>query len=150
MTLEERVRAELNPAQAEAVLVNDRPQLILAGAGSGKTRVLTWKIAWLIGGLGRKPWEIVALTFTNKAAREMRERAEKLMGQSAPEWMGTFHGICARILRREGGHLGYGDAFTPQHSRFILTAGHAVVNIFRLPRESRAAGAQPSWAVPWP
>ena len=112
MTLEERIRAELNPAQAEAVLVNDRPQLILAGAGSGKTRVLTWKIAWLIGGLDRKPWEIVALTFTNKAAREMRERAEKLMGQSAPEWMGTFHGICARILRREGGHLGYGDAFT--------------------------------------
>ena len=112
MTLEERIRAELNPAQAEAVLVNDRPQLILAGAGSGKTRVLTWKIAWLIGGLGRKPWEIVALTFTNKAAREMRERAEKLMGQSAPEWMGTFHGICARILRRDGGHLGYGDAFT--------------------------------------
>src|ERR1035437_10151632 len=71
MTLEERIRAELNPAQAEAVLVNDRPQLILAGAGSGKTRVLTWKIAWLVGGLDRKPWEIVALTFTNKAAREM-------------------------------------------------------------------------------
>jgi DNA helicase-2/ATP-dependent DNA helicase PcrA len=112
MTLEDRIKAELNPAQAEAVLVNDRPQLILAGAGSGKTRVLTWKIAWLIGGLGRKPWEIVALTFTNKAAREMRERAEKLMGQSAPEWMGTFHGICARILRRDGGFLGYGDAFT--------------------------------------
>ncbi len=112
MTLEERIRAELNPAQAEAVLVNDRPQLILAGAGSGKTRVLTWKIAWLIGGLQRKPWEILALTFTNKAAREMRERAEKLMGQSAPEWMGTFHGICARILRRDGGYLGYGDAFT--------------------------------------
>jgi len=112
MTLEDRIKAELNPAQAEAVLVNDRPQLILAGAGSGKTRVLTWKIAWLIGGLGRKPWEIVALTFTNKAAREMRERAEKLMGQSAPEWMGTFHGICSRILRRDGGFLGYGDAFT--------------------------------------
>lgn len=112
MTLEERVRAELNPAQAEAVLVNDRPQLILAGAGSGKTRVLTWKIAWLIEGLGRKPWEIVALTFTNKAAREMRERAEKLMGTAAPQWMGTFHGICARILRQDAGHLGYGDAFT--------------------------------------
>jgi len=112
LNLEERIRAELNPAQAEAVLVNDRPQLILAGAGSGKTRVLTWKIAWLIGGLKRKPWEIVALTFTNKAAKEMRERAEKLMGGSAPEWMGTFHGICARILRRDAGHLGYGDAFT--------------------------------------
>jgi DNA helicase-2/ATP-dependent DNA helicase PcrA len=112
MTLEERIRAELNPAQAEAVLVNDRPQLILAGAGSGKTRVLTWKIAWLIGGLGRRPGEIVALTFTNKAAREMRERAEKLMGQSAPHWMGTFHGICARILRSDAGYLGYGDAFT--------------------------------------
>lgn len=112
MNLEERIRAELNPAQAEAVLVNDRPQLILAGAGSGKTRVLTWKIAWLIGGLQRKPWEIVALTFTNKAAKEMRERAEKLLGGKAPEWMGTFHGICARILRRDAGHLGYGDAFT--------------------------------------
>ena len=112
MNLEERIRAELNPAQAEAVLVNDRPQLILAGAGSGKTRVLTWKIAWLIGGLDRKPWEIVALTFTNKAAKEMRERAEKLLGGRAPEWMGTFHGICARILRRDGGLLGYGDSFT--------------------------------------
>ncbi len=112
MNLEERIRAELNPAQAEAVLVNDRPQLILAGAGSGKTRVLTWKIAWLIGGLQRKPWEIVALTFTNKAAKEMRERAEKLLGGQAPEWMGTFHGICARILRRDAGLLGYGDAFT--------------------------------------
>jgi DNA helicase-2/ATP-dependent DNA helicase PcrA len=112
LNLEERIRAELNPAQAEAVLVNDKPQLILAGAGSGKTRVLTWKIAWLIGGLQRKPWEIVALTFTNKAAREMRERAEKLLGGSAPEWMGTFHGICARILRRDAGYLGYGAAFT--------------------------------------
>lgn len=112
MNLEERIRAELNPAQAEAVLVNDRPQLILAGAGSGKTRVLTWKIAWLIGGLQRKPWEIVALTFTNKAAKEMRERAEALLGGSAPEWMGTFHGICARILRRDAGLLGYGSAFT--------------------------------------
>ncbi len=112
MNLEERIRAELNPAQAEAVLVNDRPQLILAGAGSGKTRVLTWKIAWLIGGLQRKPWEIVALTFTNKAAREMRERAEKLLGGKAPEWMGTFHGICARILRRDAGLLGYGPQFT--------------------------------------
>jgi len=112
VNLEERIRAELNPAQAEAVLVNDRPQLILAGAGSGKTRVLTWKIAWLIGGLGRNPAQILALTFTNKAAREMRERAEKLMGRAAPQWMGTFHGICARILREEAGVLGYGTAYT--------------------------------------
>ncbi len=112
MLTEERVRAELNPEQAEAVLVCNRPQLILAGAGSGKTRVLTWKIAWLVANMGWKPWQIVALTFTNKAAKEMRERAEKLMGGEAPEWMGTFHGICARILRRDAALLGYRDGFT--------------------------------------
>ncbi|MEN9353575.1 MAG: hypothetical protein RL318_900 [Fibrobacterota bacterium] len=112
MLTEERVRAELNAEQAEAVLVCNRPQLILAGAGSGKTRVLTWKIAWLVEKEGWKPWNIVALTFTNKAAKEMRERAEKIMGTDAPEWMGTFHGICARILRRDAGLLGYQDGFT--------------------------------------
>jgi len=112
MLTEERVRAELNPEQAEAVLVCNRPQLILAGAGSGKTRVLTWKIAWLIQKEGWHPWQIVALTFTNKAAKEMRERAEKLMGGDAPEWMGTFHGICSRVLRRDATLLGYQDGFT--------------------------------------
>ncbi len=112
MLTEERVRAELNPEQAEAVLVCNRPQLILAGAGSGKTRVLTWKIAWLIENEGWKPWQIVALTFTNKAAREMRERAARLMGGDAPEWMGTFHGICARVLRRDADLIGYREGFT--------------------------------------
>jgi len=112
MLTEERIRAEMNPEQAEAVLVCNRPQLILAGAGSGKTRVLTYKIAWLVEKEGWRPWNIVALTFTNKAAKEMRERAEKLMGGDAPEWMGTFHGICARMLRRDAGLLGYQDGFT--------------------------------------
>ena len=114
MTLEERIRAELNPAQAEAVLVNDRPQLILAGAGSGKTRVLTWKIAWLIGGLQRKPWEILALTFTNKAAGEMKERVGSLLRgkEGAGLTVSTFHNLGLNIIRNEHAHLGYKSGFS--------------------------------------
>ena len=98
----------LNPAQREAVQCTSGPVLILAGAGSGKTRVLTYRVAYLIQKVGVKPWEILTVTFTNKAALEMKDRIVKLLkGMGNEAWTGTFHSICARILRIEGHHLGY-------------------------------------------
>jgi len=92
----------LNPAQREAVTWKDSPLLILAGAGSGKTRVLTLRIAWLIEELGIAPWELLAVTFTNKAAGEMKERVTDLLGSRGRDvWVSTFHSSCLRILRRE-------------------------------------------------
>jgi DNA helicase-2/ATP-dependent DNA helicase PcrA len=97
----------LNEPQREAVLHDSGPILVLAGAGSGKTRVITHRIARCLFDLGMRPWEIMALTFTNKAAREMNERVEKLINRSTKGlWIGTFHSICARILRIEGVHGG--------------------------------------------
>ena len=98
----------LNPPQREAVLANDGPVLILAGAGSGKTRTITHKIAWLVEREGFKPWELLAVTFTNRAAREMRERCEELIGEARAKdlWLGTFHRIGVRLLRRHGDLLG--------------------------------------------
>lgn len=103
----------LNRAQREVVLAEDKALLVLAGAGSGKTRVLTTKIVRLLEEKAVAPWHILAFTFTNKAAQEMRDRVEKTLGRSTNGmWMGTFHSICARLLRQEIGILGYGSDFT--------------------------------------
>ncbi len=112
-TTPETYLTDLNPAQREAVLHTEGPVLVIAGAGSGKTRVLTRRIAHLLGAVGVKPPEILAITFTNKAAGEMRERVEELVGPPArAAWVMTFHSACGRILRREAQRLGYRSNFT--------------------------------------
>src|SRR5437588_5948156 len=109
----EQYLADLNPPQREAVLATEGPLLVIAGAGSGKTRVLTYRVAHLINAVGAKPNEILAITFTNKAAGEMRERLQRLLGQSGRGlWILTFHAACGRILRREAQRLGYRSNFT--------------------------------------
>jgi len=103
---------DLNPVQQKAVLETEGPLLVFAGAGSGKTRVLTYRIAYLIQERGVLPWNIFAVTFTNKAADEMRERVERLLGRGAKgTWISTFHSACVRILRRHIEHLGFGRNF---------------------------------------
>jgi DNA helicase-2/ATP-dependent DNA helicase PcrA len=105
--------ADLNEAQREAVLTTEGPLLVIAGAGSGKTRVLTYRVAHLLNAVGAKPNEILAITFTNKAAGEMRNRLENLLGPVANAiWILTFHSACGRILRREAPRLGYRSNFT--------------------------------------
>jgi len=104
---------DLNPAQREAVLTTEGPLLVIAGAGSGKTRVLTYRVAHLLSAVGVKPNEILAITFTNKAAQEMKERVERQLGTIARAiWIMTFHSACGRILRREAERLGYRSNFT--------------------------------------
>lgn len=105
------ILTNLNPPQQEAVTYDQGPLLILAGAGSGKTRVLTHRAAWLIKQKGIAPENILLVTFTNKAAAEMRERIQKLLGSSATPLAATFHSFCARVLRREGKHLGLSPSF---------------------------------------
>ena len=103
----------LNNRQREAVLHTEGPLLILAGAGSGKTRVLTHRIAFLIEECGVNPWNILAITFTNKAAGEMRERVDQIVGFGSDSvWVSTFHSTCVRILRRHIELLGYDTNFT--------------------------------------
>ncbi|HET8743681.1 MAG TPA: UvrD-helicase domain-containing protein [Gaiella sp.] len=113
VTPHEELLADLNSAQREAVLHVDGPLLVVAGAGSGKTRVLTHRVAHLIRAHGIKPNEILAITFTNKAATEMRERLERMLGRTARAiWILTFHAACGRMLRREAERLGYRSSFT--------------------------------------
>ena len=104
----------LNPAQRDAVLTTEGPLLVLAGAGSGKTRVLTFRIAHMIGDLGVRPWQILAITFTNKAAAEMRERLSAMLpdGGMRGMWVCTFHAMCVRMLREDSDLLGYTGQFT--------------------------------------
>ena len=103
----------LNEEQRKAVTHDKGPLLILAGAGSGKTRVLTHRIAHLISANGVSPWSILAVTFTNKAAREMRERVNDIVGYGAENiWVSTFHSTCVRILRRFIESIGYNRNFT--------------------------------------
>ena len=103
----------LNPAQKNAVIAGEGPVLVLAGPGSGKTRVLTQRIAYLIGYQGVRPYQMLAVTFTNKAAREMEHRVQALLGQEMTRGLllGTFHATCARILRRESDRLPVSNEF---------------------------------------
>ena len=109
----EQYLASLNPAQREAVLHTEGPLLVIAGAGSGKTRVLTHRVAHLTSAIGVKPNEILAITFTNKAAGEMRERLTAMLGPMARAiWILTFHAACGRMLRSEAERIGYKSNFT--------------------------------------
>ena len=109
----ERLLVGLNPQQREAVLHQGGPLLIVAGAGSGKTRVLTNRIAYLLATGRARAGEVIAITFTNKAAAEMRERVEGLVGPAAGRmWVSTFHSACVRILRREAATLGLRSSFS--------------------------------------
>ena len=125
--------AGLNEAQRDAVLHTEGPVLVVAGAGSGKTRVLTHRVAHLIGAVGAKANEILAITFTNRAADEMRTRQWDLLGEDARgTWILTFHAACGRILRREAQHLGYKTNFT------IYDQADQVRLVKNVPRGARA------------
>ncbi|RAK15089.1 UvrD/REP helicase N-terminal domain-containing protein [Anoxybacillus vitaminiphilus] len=111
--LAEKLLAGLNPQQQAAVKATEGPLLIIAGAGSGKTRVLTHRIAYLMAEKHVAPWNILAITFTNKAAREMKERIQNLLGGAAEEiWISTFHSMCVRILRRDIDRIGINRNFS--------------------------------------
>ena len=129
---------DLNPPQREAVLAPAGPILILAGAGSGKTRVLTYRIAHLLAEGRVRADEMLAVTFTNKAAREMRERIGTMLdAETAFPWVSTFHSACARILRQDAGLLGYDRNFS------ILDDGDTMALIRRVLEDARLADSPP-------
>lgn len=132
---------QLNTVQRQAVTTTDGPVLVVAGPGSGKTRVLTYRIAHLIHS-GVKPWEILTLTFTNKAAREMKERIEKVVGPSANQvWAGTFHSIFSKILRIEAKKIGYPSNFTIYDSDDSKSVITAIIKEMNLDKQTYNANA---------
>ena len=137
--------ADLNPEQRLAVATTEGPVLVVAGAGSGKTRVLTYRVAHLIRDLGVSPWSVMAITFTNKAAGEMKERVRGLVGPVTDGmWVSTFHAACVRILRREAPRFGYSSRFTIYDAQDTLRAIKGVIKDLNLdpqrfqPRNVRA------------
>jgi len=138
--LNDPILQNLNDAQFEAVTHDKGPLLILAGAGSGKTRVITRRIAWLVRYKSVFPSRILAVTFTNKAADEMRERVAALLGhEDAPRWMGTFHSICLQWLRRYAERLGYPKDFVIYDDRDSTSAVKSILKRFGLPKEGASS-----------
>ena len=132
----------LNPAQRQAAQTTSGPVLILAGAGSGKTRVLTYRIAHLICELGLSPWNLLAVTFTNKAAGEMRARVEALVGPAAQQlWIGTFHAVCARLLRQSAESFGLDRNFTIYDEEDRRALMRRVLESLRIPEKDLAPRA---------
>ncbi len=140
----------LNKEQRDAVLATEGPLLVVAGAGSGKTRVLTWRIAHLIKDKGMYPGNVLALTFTNKAAKEMNSRVEKLLGYStAGMWIGTFHAICVRMLRRDVEYLGYTKNFVIYDPQDQKTLAKEILKELRIDEDDlpvRRVMGEISWA----
>lgn len=131
---------ELNDIQRQAVTTLDGPVMVIAGPGSGKTRVLTYRIAHLINS-NVPPWEILALTFTNKAAREMKERIEKVVGSGAQRvWAGTFHSIFAKILRREAHKIGYPNDFTIYDTDDTKSVINGIIKLLNLDKKTYTNG----------
>jgi DNA helicase-2/ATP-dependent DNA helicase PcrA len=128
--------SSLNPMQQQAVVHGDGPLLILAGAGSGKTRTLTHRVAHVIGERAVAPWRILAVTFTNKAAAEMRERLERLLGAEALPWVSTFHAACVRILRREIEVLGFTSSFVIYDDRDSERLLKDCLAVLRIPEQT--------------
>jgi len=132
----------LNPAQREAVIHQGTPLLVVAGAGSGKTRVLTRRIAYLLGERSVAPYQVLAITFTNKAAAEMKERVAELVGESAKSmWVSTFHSACVRILRQEASRLGYSNSFTIYDSSDSVRLLTVIIREMNLDSKQYAARA---------
>ena len=132
----------LNPPQREAVIHQGSPLLVVAGAGSGKTRVLTRRIAYLLGKRGVAPYEVLAITFTNKAAAEMKERVADLVGDRAKAmWVSTFHSACVRILRQEASRLGYSNSFTIYDSSDSVRLLTVIIREMNLDAKQYAARA---------
>lgn len=126
--MQDTLLKDLNAEQQKAVFTTDGPTIILAGAGSGKTRVLTYKVLYLMSEKKVAPEEILMITFTNKAAKEMKERMAKMVHASALPWIATFHSMCARILRRESKYLGFSDRFVIFDSQDQLDALKEAMN----------------------